>query len=59
MKPRSFITDALVRAVLDDHDEKWRRARRMMRQGYSAERIAELTDLDLRAVKIAKQAGEW
>lgn len=59
MKPRSFTTDRLVRNLLDTQDAKWRRARRMIRNGYSAKRIAELVELPELAIRLTKQAGDW
>lgn len=59
MKPRSFTVDYAIQDLLDAQDAKWRRARRMIRNGYSAKRIAELVELPELAIRLTKQAGDW
>ena len=52
------IADPLVSTLLAQQDDKWRRARALIKIGFSASRIAELVGLPVAAAWRAKQVSD-
>lgn len=55
----TLLVESIVSKLRAAQDEKWSRARVMIKTGHSPKRIAELIDLPASSIRIVKIAGDW